>query len=363
MIGHTDEAEATLARALKRHAREAPTATGLALVERVLSIRRVRRRHHMIATAVAVTIASIAIPMGMFFLISGTDTSPPLARRSDAEWRWESYRGIELRVPAAWGYGVRRADWCAGRPEGSSHESRPGAVGRPGVIMAVACPSPYPPLGQREQWVLLDRSGEAGKTELDGGWVAETRRVDSVFVTVFSNDAVLRAEILGSARLATGEDTYGCASVHESTIGRDFRPSTTAGGLPAADEVESVSICRYARSDTATIDDKPILSASRVTGDEATGIMAAIDAAPPGEGPNFPDHCANDQAYGEELIILRVHSSDRTHELLVRYHGCDGHGIDDGATRRKLTTDALRSLLSGPHQPSALSGAVAKLVW
>src|SRR3954465_15549674 len=52
-------------------------------------------------------------------------------------WRWESYRDVEVGVPADWGWGSgdqRLGQWC-------TNEKHPKPiVGRPGVSTLVGCP-------------------------------------------------------------------------------------------------------------------------------------------------------------------------------------------------------------------------------
>jgi hypothetical protein len=93
-------------------------------------------------------------------------------------------------------------------------------------------------------------------------------------------------------------------------------------------------------------------------------LVQAIAAAPAGSGPNTPQNCSPDRAYGEEIIVLIVRDELRIQEVFVRYSGCDGHGLDDGHTRRWLTADVLRPVLAGPHRPLyGLQSAVVDLVW
>lgn len=310
-------------------------------------------------------LASVGVLVVVMLGVSGSPVTPRGEEEATARWRWESYRGIELRVPATWGNGgALDPGWCAST--GTSSRS-PGSVGRPGITPAIMCSTPYPPADQRTPSVGFSSSGKVGITELDSGWVLETRKIGDVFVAVFTDNDQLRTAIVDSAHTVKSEDRHGCPPQHAATIGRDYRPPT-AGALPAADDVTSISLCRYLRSDHRghfADDHGPgaaILSASRITGADAHSVLDALDTAPVGEGPNTPNNCARDFAYGDELLILRIHSDTSTREVLVRYHGCDGHGIDDGTTQRRLTPELLRPLLTGPHQPSMLSGDVGQLL-
>lgn len=322
---------------------------------------RVRRRRRT-KSAAAITLAALAVaavPLAATWLSSGGEQ--PTASENREGWRWESYRGVQLQVPEDWEYGAQGADWCAAGPEGASPpKPRPGAVGRPGVVLGILCPAEHPPLAQREPSVKFYATGKAAVVGLDGGWVEETRELGEAFVTVFSSDENQRELIFGSAEVVSGEDAHGCAPDHRAATGRDYRPD--AGALDDVGNVESISACRYARDDQRP-PASPILSSSRLTGDDAGRAVDAIRAAPVGTGPNDPGNCAEEVKYGEEILVLVVRGDEGERDVVVRYSGCDGHGIDDGVTQRKLTADVLKPVLGGPNQPTGLSGSVGGLVW
>lgn len=359
MIERDDATAGSLRRMLAQRANEAPQTVGLSeRVERAANARRKRRAWVAVA---AVGLVSVAAPFAVAQVLGGSSTPAPTATSADGEWRWESFRGVEVRVPAGWDHGTIGA-WCADSGDGTSGPSAPGRVGRPGILPSVMCPYEHPPVAQRRPWVKFDLAGTQGAVETDGGWVAETREVGGVFVTVFSPAKHLRETILGSAHPVTGNDRHGCAPAHDVAVGRDFRPTPSTGGLPKPEFVEHVSVCRYARSDTPHTQ-PPLLSASRISGSAARSTTDAVHAAPKGTGPNDAANCSAASMFGEEVLLLRVHSRDGVHEIVVRYHGCDGHLIDDGKTTRALTADVLRPLLTGPHMPPGLHGPVAELVW
>ncbi|HEY7595381.1 MAG TPA: hypothetical protein VH969_19680 [Actinophytocola sp.] len=47
----------------------------------------------------------------------------------------------------------------------------------------------------------------------------------------------------------------------------------------------------------------------------------------------------------------------------VHYSGCEGRGTDDGRTRHRLTAGVRQPLLTGPHTPDGVPGAIGKLAW
>jgi hypothetical protein len=263
-----------------------------------------------------------------------------------------------VQVPASWRYGT------SGWPPCLQKADDPPYVGRPiGGIPLIYCKADVAPLNKRKAYLWFDAySAEPGVRDHDGDWAEETRTVAGVSLTVLTDDAALRERILASARAVQGADTFGCPVDHRIRQGPDVRPEPGTGGLATLGRVESIAVCRYALDAGQRIPPKPVLSASRLTGSAARELVDAVLAAPAGGGPNSPQNCSADSTYGEEVILLRVHG-ERDQEVYVRYSGCDGHGIDDGATLRTLTTDMLRPLLRGPHTPGGLNGPVGLMVW
>jgi hypothetical protein len=270
------------------------------------------------------------------------------------QWRWESYGGLAVSVPDDWAYGTTATPPCL---PGANPPPR-GYVGRPGPVVDVYCPDPVPLLDQRSAYLWFDSPTAAGVRTHDAGWVEETRVVDGLALTVLSEDAAERTRILDSVRPADDD----CPLQHAITrAGRDGRPDPGPGGLAALGPVESITLCRYALWPTAAA--SPMLSTGRLVGEQARAVVRAILAAPPGGGPDRPEDCLPEVALGIEVMLLLVRDGERTQEVFVRYSGCDHHGFDDGHTLRRLTADSLAPLLSGPHEPGVLNGAVGDLVW
>jgi hypothetical protein len=350
MTGPDDDMTAALVRTLHTRATEAPSMDGL--TEKAVAIAARRRRRRIHASIAAIVVLVVAIPVA---IVATVDKSTPAARQvENPDWRWESYQGAQVKVPPDWGYGVAGSSWCAGRSEGETWKMRPGAVGRPGPMVAILCPTEYPPVDKRENWLTLGSGKKAGARAIDHGWVEETRVVNGVSVTVFSNDGALRTTILDSAEPITGNDHDGCPSDHPVAHDpRGYRPTT--GGLRPADEVRSISVCRYALA-AAT----PLLSSGRVQGTAAQDVVAAIRSAPAGSGPN--EVGAPTDSLGSEIVLLRVITQDGAREVVVRYSGAVGNGFDDGKTEHQLTAAAIRPLLTGANSPTQFTMAVAGLL-
>lgn len=276
-------------------------------------------------------------------------------------WRWESYDGVVVAVPDDWGYGRSDGPPCLSTQD-QTGRGHVGYVGRPGPVPAIACTGTSTPAqGKQSPYLWFDSQADTGVLARGGGWAAETRVVAGLALTVFSDDAALRKRILDSARPASGGAGDGCPAEHAITTGPKARPDPGPGGLAAMGPVESMSLCRYTLA-TEQDPDPMLLSSSQLAGEQARAVVRAILSSPAGDGPDEPASCAPEAAHGDEVLLLIVRDGTRTQDAFVRYSGCTGHGVDDGHTRRGLTTAALTPLLSGPHRPDVLNGAVADLL-
>lgn len=280
----------------------------------------------------------------------------------EAGWRRESYRGVELQVPADWGYFAVGPDWCAADSEGAPPKPRPPGIGRPGAVLDILCSAEHPPPNLRSTWARLDVSGEAGAQDAGYGWVKESKKLGAVTLTVFSDNAELRSKILGSMHPVDDTDGHGCEPSHPASVGRDYRPDVGTGGLDTLGAAESISVCRYSRGDIRA-PKNPIISSSLMTGAQAQNMVDAINKAPEGSGPNESANCSGDLQYGDEVVVLRVRGGSQEREVLVRYSGCDGNGVDDGVRAHRLTAEVLRPVLSGPNRPTSVSSDIGQLIW
>lgn len=352
--------------ALRRRADGAPRGQSLAARARA---RLARRRRRQVAGATIASVAVIAGVIGIGQLGGGgpDDGGRDVAqdpRRQAAEpprdgWRWESYGGIEVAVPDDWGYGV------TGHPPCLDPVMAQPYVGRPGVVPSILCPGTLPPLSERMPYLWFDSPEPEGGSDHDGGWTLETRTVDQVKVTVLSDDAELRREILDSARAIDRTDSHGCSVTHPVTDGPGERPSSVDGGLDTVGDVDSISVCRYALGEDRLVD-RPLVSSSRITGTDADDLVDALLAAPAGSGPDTPEQCVASVRHGDEVMVLRLHGGAHSQEVHVRYSGCVENGTDDGATGRELTGSVLRQLirprLIGANGPMVMSAAVHSLL-
>lgn len=312
-----------------------------------------------------VVLSAIAAVATLFLVFATTGSEPETggaaarpAQPASPGWRWESYDGVVVQVPADWGYGRTGVSPCLAGKVSRPKDGYVGYVGRPGPVPAIACSASYAPApDKRSPYLWFDSQTRAGVQERGGGWVAQTRVVGGLALTVFTDDAAVREHILDSARPAARGVGDGCPAEHASTGKPGARPDAGPGGLAAMGPIESISLCRYAVGD-----DRKLLSSSQLSGEHARAVVRAILAAPAGAGPDEPGNCAPEAAHGTEALLLLVRDNTRTQQVFVRYSGCTGHGIDDGHLQRRLTGEALTPLLSGPHRPDVLNGAVAELL-
>lgn len=306
-------------------------------------------------TAVVPTLTPAATPTAA----SAGPSHPRGSVVAASGWRWESYGGIEVQVPASWTYGTTGSPPCLQDADAKPY------VGRPGPIRTIGCRDPVAALDKRVPYLWLGASGATpGVRRYDAGWSAETRIVSGVPVTVLADHEALRKRILASARAVHGTDAYGCPLDHRVRSGPRARPDHGAGGLARVGTVRVVTVCRYALARHPGIPPAPLLSGSRLTGPDAQALAADILAAPAGTGPNAPENCAAEVAFGEEVLVLRVEGGRSTQEIFVRYSGCDGHGTDDAVVRRRLTAEVVRPLLrGGPHAMLSGDSEIGCLVW
>ena len=333
-----DQIVAVLERTLATYAGQAPPAVGLP--DRV---RRTRRRRTLtragVGTGAALAVAAaIVVPMA---LGGGGGSVNPAAEPPDAGWRWETYRGLELQVPADWGYGTSGHPWCV--PAGPTPAGP--YVGRPGATFAIACAGDLAPVEQRVLYVWFGTAAFAN-VDAGDGWQLASVNVGSEPFTLLTNDAEVHQHIIDSARLVD-VDANGCDVYHPIAKDPSVRPAAP-GGLPEPAEVTGASVCQYTLSMVDTITDGPSLLASRrLDGSTAAALTEAIATAPEiGVRPQV-ETCSFMPAHGSDVVLVRFDAGDAIREVLVRTNGCPT-GTDDGTTERELT-DAVRAIvLDGP---------------
>ena len=125
-----------------------------------------------------------------------------------------------------------------------------------------------------------------------------------------------------------------------------MRPSGAA--IPPSSEVEAVAICEYSR----TSGHVGLEGSRRLTGSAARDLVEAIHQAPPGGGPDEPEHCLDDM-YGDRAIALRFFANPAETETpraeaYVYYNWCFGNGIFGVDEARRLTPGNCGPLFARP---------------
>lgn len=219
------ELEATLRGGLASRAEGADvTAPVVARVRHDVSRRR-RTRWGMGAAAASV----VLVAGGVAAVTAGGDSGGEQPRVSDptagdvapgdvTEWRTEYWADVAVDVPADWGYGgapmrsrpTPVACYPAasvgpdGTPTTAREEQSLGWVGRPIGLTDVCAGYPWIEHSPQEEpaapYVWLGAAVEPGIVEYDNGYMEETVLVNGSTVTVASDDAQLREEILATAR-------------------------------------------------------------------------------------------------------------------------------------------------------------------
>jgi hypothetical protein len=235
-------------------------------------VRRPRRR--LVALAAA---AAVAVTGGVSFAALHSGGPGQVAvdpGQVPADWRYESYQGVQVRVPPTWGWGgeptgsgdqlIQCGDPVAVVPETDGAATQDGMpyVGRP-VMMSDACQGGLAgsALWPQASAVWLGSPLPAGTDTAADGRVATTVAVGGQHVTVFSTDAGLRAQILSTAEAAT-VDGNGCPS---DPI-RVPAPGPVDDRAPA-----SMSVCVY--------DEGRLLWSSRHDAQQAADYVDAFERA------------------------------------------------------------------------------------
>lgn len=282
-------------------------------------------------------------------------------------WRWETYRNVQLQVPAGWAQdlyaGVKfcGADWT----------ERKAVVRRPGLLARFEqpeCPTEARPTRHVAPSVMF--AGDRPEViRFADGWTKETRQIGGQLVTVTAADDVLRARIFGTAAVVTSVDGYGCDPA--SPLARDelLRPPDL-GGLTSVGEVRSVSVCRYAggapiyRADGTSYPPKALgmEASSQLTGVVAERFVRDLVAAPLGTGPTVTSWRVCGADPGGELVILRIDGSVHDQDVLYRYAGCKHNGTDDGRTLRQATSATAKVIFVGVHEPRGHTNVMTQLL-
>jgi hypothetical protein len=355
-----DSTEALISQSLESHAADAPSDDTL-----LSAVHTRLRRRRFARTTGAVVLACAAVATAVTGVHSLTDNVSPSPAPSVAQpppgWHWESYSNIQVQVPDGWQDGIATHLWACSKKKPAGP-----VIGRPTFLPTTRnlCGQEAPALALRVPHLFFDSNPQAGIFPRDHGWTEQTRVIDGLGLTVFSDDDAVRRRILDSATLINGTDVNGCAPSHPSALRSDLRPAP-GSGLRSVGEVESVQICAYQLGSEPNR--PPLLASAEISGDRARAVGDALLAAPEvargaettgdpnlgGTGCRVPD---------VEILVLKVHGGAGDQEVLVRYTECTGNGFDDGTTVRRLTKAALQPLLTAVGRPQAMTPFIEQLL-
>lgn len=284
-----------------------------------------RRQRIKVAVAGAAAVAVIA-PVGVLAALNrdGESSVNVSSGGAPANWRVESYDGVQLRVPPDWGWGGVPVTIGGGHEfldcgHGAFAHAGPDGktvlevsvdepyVGRANYGMTDLCmtglPTPTRP------YVWLGSPIEVGSEELENGFTQQTVEVDGLRVTVASDDADEMAAIL-STIAAVEVDANGCP-----VVSRLAESGDPLGGLG---EVDSVSVCVYRHEERG--EDVFLGYSTSIEGAPAQHLLEAIKAQPAGDLDCDPDPRLRD-----DDVVLRFHGADAEADVLVRLDGCSGY--------------------------------------
>lgn len=305
------------------------------------------RRHQRIKIAVtgAVAVAVIA-PVGVLAALSRdggpsanvADPAPTSGATTEAattdptgssggvpaNWRVESYDGVQLRVPPDWGWGGVPVHTTIGDEEfltcghgAFAHAGPDGKtvlkvnvdkpyVGRANYGMTDLCMTGLPTPTQPYVW--LGSPVEVGSEELANGFTQQTVKVGGLRVTVASDDADELAAILSTVA-AVEVDANGCAAVS--------RLAESGDPLAGFGEVDSVSVCVYRHEEKG--EDVFLGYSTSIEGVPAQQLLEGITAE-----PTVTLRCVNTDRV-DDVVLLRFHGPNDDADVLARLDGCSGY--------------------------------------
>jgi hypothetical protein len=281
-------------------------------------------------------VAALAVPAAWGLWRADPTPVEPAAssQRSTADgpgWRWESWGGVQMRVPRDWGH-ADLTQWCV--PQGPSGP----AVDLPELHSTHALCSVYDSGRPTYTGGLVLRPAD-DPLRLSRGDVAPyaTTRiytVGDVTLTVVDIDPTVGSAILDSAEVVGRRDANGCPP--------HLGPSPTSGDLAAVADVDAVSVCRYGLTGW----DRPtLISSRRLVAQGADDVLHAVRHAPPGPPTRAGTRCRRATT---ELATLVLWDDDRPTTAVVRYDGCRRHGLTDAFGHRRLTGEVLAPVLVPP---------------
>lgn len=238
-----DQVEQAVRDSLERHAREADIDAPVAERAKAAAGGGPGTPRLLLVAAAVIAVVAGGVVVAQTRGGDGGDPvqpAPPAVVDAPADWRTESWHGVEVKVPPKWGWGgapVDQDDAPLDCGVGSAGEPPKPYVGRP-VYLTDACqtfdpnkrPTPDFP------YVWLGAPLIPGKVQL-GQYVEETVEVAGTTVTVATDDPGLRAQILDTVRPAPAKAA--CAPE------LDKPPAPHVGGKEGLGPALGMTVCTY----------------------------------------------------------------------------------------------------------------------
>lgn len=277
--------------------------------------------------------------------------------------RYDYFGDVRVTVPQSWDYDNEPgSDWCV--DNGKWLPDRPYIdLGGPDAVMSIGCPptngdegfSNEPPT---DLWVthltVLPKGqadGDDGATQVGDWWVLRDQ-VGSVMVKAVSKDRA-EAESLLATAVVVDDGASGCLN-HSPIQDAAFPRPDPAFDVTALADVDTITVCQYGNLDDATA--VGLVGRAILTGADADAVLAALQAAPAGGGPDRPENCMPDDP-GDTAIELHLDAGGEQHSMFVFYSTCHGNGFDDGTTLRELTKQGCQPLMRMPVRITSGSSA------
>ncbi|MFS3127316.1 hypothetical protein ACLM5J_02820 [Nocardioides sp. Bht2] len=343
-------------------AREAHTFQPTSADDLLASLPTVRRRPLRrwaapLAAAVAVGMIGVGVAavIGSDESTSNPDASVADRTTSGGDWRYESIGDVSIKVPEAWPYLSPPGDqWCVNEKAAKATTAEPYVGLSSGFSTLVLCtneeaPSPiFGDLPARfwsthiELGFVTPEALPEGETAADG-WTRIVQRAGEVQLTGYADAEHLELirKVLASVRVAEA-DPLGCPATAPTSV----RP-------PAAFDVETVKvsrvvICQYYADGLVGPQVRttswPLQASREIPDPEA--LLAAIQSARPGGGPDRPKTCIETEQRGPDFV-LRLETAEGLREIWGRAGNCRYNGLDDGTTVREITTANCAPLWGG----------------
>jgi hypothetical protein len=331
-----DASEKLFTDSLAQHADDAPTDDHLLSdVHARLHRRRTGRAIGTVVLAAAVVATAITATHSL----TEMRTDPQVSRPGPPGpgWRWESYKTMQVQVPASW------TQYMSGPAPCTTFGKTVPSIGRYNDWLGKSgytCEDAVLPLNRRQPYVWFNDVQAPGVKQYDAGWTEETRLVAGTKISVLTKDDALRRRILDSARPITGTDYYGCTPT---------APAPQGTGLKTADRITSAGLCEYWRG--------KLVAGSNLAAGPAAAFAQRVNNSPEAPPPARAEGCGN---VNQRTFVVTLHTRGTSYPVWITSDYCavdHTFPTDDGTTQRRadaVTLDLIQQGVHKPNEPSQL---------